>query len=488
MSKTIDKKLAHAIDLAVKKITKQAKPKSQAKEQHKPKPKQKSSPVLARTFDSVLETDGLNKALQMHNNSAIVDHFPRLEKVMDIIPTSLGFSHLANLYLNPGNSSLFPIFSRIAANYEQYKCRYLKFHYVSEAYTASGSNLTAGKVIMATNVDPDSGAFASATEAENYPGSDRAAPFTNLTHDSFKKKRGKSANAHMPLTEYFVYSSFNSGAPINEVTKFYDMGHFEFMTSGLPSGAIGQEYGELYVEFQFDMIRPLQLTNAGSLNDFAFIEGFPALTSTASNPWGNSGPVSEVGTNLPLKISSTSPSSVLFPTIGLFWVCLMANNPTAVSTITRTLTGSALGLAVLFNDSTSYVNGLGSSNLTATLNFFIQVVNPGYVDGFTFTSTGMTAGNTNMLVVRIPSNTNGVLEKTKLMSMMSELDQFRTRCKPLMIPNHDDDDFKLIDQTELSVDEVKLPIKKTFLDSLSSALSYDASPKVGGRVSSHTMR
>lgn len=236
-----------------------------------------------RTFAEILVSDGLNKALQMHNSASIIDHFPRrMEKVMDIIPTSTSFAILQALYLNPGNSVLFPIFSQIASIYEQFRCRFLRFHYVSEAYTASGSNVSAGKIIMATNVDPNDNQFVNATQMENYAGADRSAPFSNMSHDvmlCIGKNREDWA-----IKTFFVNPGANTASPSNDTTdKFFDMGLFQFATSGLPS-ASNVEYGELYVEYEFDMIRPKQQTPLGQDIQASHIRG--ATSMTAAAPFG----------------------------------------------------------------------------------------------------------------------------------------------------------------------------------------------------------
>jgi len=207
-------------------------------------------------------TDGISIMKTIHNSSVIEDHFSvRREKVANIIgTTNTTLNTNLALYLNPGNSVLFPIFSQIAATYEQFRVNELIFSYETEAYAASGTNVSAGKVILATNYDPADSNFSTDTQMENYFNSDRGAPFCEVIHDVLL---GDHALKDEPLKTYFVNSSANLIAPTSDSTnnKFYDLGLFQLCTQGNASSSA--EIGELYVTYSFTMIRPKQQTPAG---------------------------------------------------------------------------------------------------------------------------------------------------------------------------------------------------------------------------------
>jgi len=172
-------------------------------------------------------TDGISIMKTVHNSSVIEDTFAvRREKVANIIgSTGSTFTMSQALYINPGNSVLFPIFSQIAATYEQFRVNECVFSYETEAYAASGINVSAGKVILATNYDPADSQFSSDTQMENYFNSDRGAPFTEIVHDVLG---GDHALKDEPIKAYFVNSAANTIAPSSDSTnnKFYDVGLF----------------------------------------------------------------------------------------------------------------------------------------------------------------------------------------------------------------------------------------------------------------------
>lgn len=82
-------------------------------------------------------SDGLNTGMVWKNSNQVRDHFNRrFEKVADLISPGAAFTILQSLFLNPGNSVLFPVFSQIASTYEEYICHLLRFWYRGESYTA----------------------------------------------------------------------------------------------------------------------------------------------------------------------------------------------------------------------------------------------------------------------------------------------------------------------------------------------------------------
>jgi len=355
-----------------------------------------------RTFSEMLVSDGLNKALQMHNSASIVDRFPRrMEKVADIVPTSTSFAVFLALYLNPGNSVLFPIFSQIAATYEQFRCRFLKFHYVTEAYTASGSNVSAGKIIMATNADPNDYQFANATQMENYAGADRSAPFSSFCHDVINSLK---VNRTMPLKEYFVNPGANTSAPSNDSTdKFFDMGLFQFATSGLPSTSV--EYGELYVEFEFDMIRPKQQTPLGQSLLSSHLVSSAASTATAAAPLGITGGVLKSGSNIPIVATTTTFS---LPIQGEFLVvgawAASGNNIAALPTFSY---GSALTPLTVWNgDGGNAISAFTVSGIVGMISAVVSVTTAGVGAANLITIAGltsMTGANCDIWVSQISS-------------------------------------------------------------------------------------
>lgn len=428
-----------------------------------------------KTFQEMVVSDGLNRALQMHNNSSIIDHFPRrMEKVTDLAFTNTLFNNQYQYYLNPGNTELFPIFSRVAAVYEQFRCNFLRFHYVTEAYTASGSNVSAGKLIMATNVDPEDPKFLSATQMENYTGSDRTVPFSSITHDplsTMRKLKNKQGRSHMPLNEYFVYPSGNLPAPVNTSAKFYDMGLFQLASSGLPSAATNIEIGELYVEYQFDMIRPRDVSSVGAGLLACHIREYPGATASSANPFGSGGHgVLATGSNIqPLTSVSGGFGTVAWPEAGNFLVLISVVGSVS-SDLTFTNVSSTYGNvvpSVFQNDNNSFSNtthtGTGASMAFVYTNF-----DSSGLGGFKFSLPGMGSGTLDIFISQlpqtifsIPKQVGDVKESEKVQVLENQVKQLGAMFKALLVKIPDDGCVLVEEkQVEKSLPNVKFTTPK----------------------------
>jgi len=299
-------------------------------------------------------TDGLNKSAVVHNGSTIEDTFAlRREKVCNVTGTTSGVLSIiaANqYYLNPGNTVLFPIFSQIAATYEQYRVNTLVFSYETEAYTAVGNNVSAGKVILATNYDPDDANFTSDTQMENYANSDRGAPYCEIIHDVLG---GDHALKEEPLKSYYVNSSANLIAPTSNSTqgKFYDLGNFQLATQ---SNAGAVEIGELYVTYSFTMIRPKQQTPLGQSVIAAHYTG----TATTANALTAATMVA--GSNI---IPTFGALTFTMPILGRFFCTYLAKAGTSYTVGTGATygTGSTDVNTLVARNSTDFAAGNGTT-------------------------------------------------------------------------------------------------------------------------------
>lgn len=374
-------------------------------------------------------TDGLSIMRTIHNGSTIEDTFAiRREKVANIIgTTSTDLSIIQALYLNPGNSVLFPIFSQIAATYEQWRANVLYFSYETEAYAASGTNVSAGKVILATNYDPADPQFSTDSQMENYVNSDRGAPFTEIIHDVLG---GDHALKDDPLKCYFVNPSANLIAPANDSTnnKFYDMGLFQLGCQGNASSSA--EIGELYVTYSFTMIRPKQGVTIGQNVLTAHLRESTNATATATNPLGSSGPVLQSNSNLP--VTGTTNSFIL-PYKGRYLVDLLWRTASANISATPTMSlGSSLTAVNAFADGNQSIIAMSSStSVVASSSQVIDVASNGTGAGNTVTVgglTGMTSGTCDIWIVNVPSNLSVVSsEGLALESKVNDLEDKLSR-------------------------------------------------------------
>jgi len=232
-------------------------------------------------------SDGVNVGSVWKNTTAERVTFPMArEKFADLTSSGTTLQTLVQQYINPGNTELFPIFSQIAKNYEQYECNHLKILFRTEEYMASGSVVSAGLTCLSTNFDPDAANFATFTQAENYEHSISGAPFSGIIehdvlaeHRRHRIMRGNRGN-DLALMNYFVNYSPNQLSPSATPAKFYDLGNFQALVTGTQAGLIG----ELWIEYSFTMIRRLQ--QPGS--PFGGVAHFSSLTATSSNNFAGS--------------------------------------------------------------------------------------------------------------------------------------------------------------------------------------------------------
>jgi len=271
----------------------------------------------ARAQSSV--SDGLNTGMVWKNTNSVSDFFkPRFEKVADLVTVGNANNIIAQFYLNPGNTVLFPVFGQIAATYEEYVCHLLRFWYRGEEYTASGSNVTAGILAYATNMDPDDSNFSNVSQMENYEGCVSGPPFSgHFCHDvevaHRNRGRNRSKGDALALNQYFVYSSGNQEAPSGQPGKFYDMGNFQIMENKCQASSPA---GELWVEHSWTMIRRKQQTPINQAALQAHITELPKASATGAHPLGTTGGSLAVGSTIPITFSDTQHFTI--PIVGNF--------------------------------------------------------------------------------------------------------------------------------------------------------------------------
>lgn len=328
-------------------------------------------------------TDGHNVNDVVSNDSAIRDHFKRrTEKISNINGTS-AFAMQAALYLNPGNSTLFPLFSNTAVNYEEYICHFLEFRIGTEAYTSVNSTGSAGKVIMATNFDINDVAFVSDQQMENYQGMRKAPPFVSFTHDVVKAHRARKGS-NLPLKNYFVYPSANLSGPNNNgADKFYDLGLFQLATQ---SNSVTSEIGELYVTYEFTMIRPKQNQN-GSFIQAHVVEAATGQASAAA-PFGPGGGLVRPGSSIPVVSTTTTIS---LPVTGNYSISFLWKG-TGIAASPTLNVGSALSpLDILSDNGTAAIGVFNSAGTVAALIATYVVTSPGTGANNLMTITGLTS-------------------------------------------------------------------------------------------------
>jgi len=160
--------------------------------------------------------------------------FSHTEFVMNITATTTNFEN-RELAINPGLSSTFPFLSQLAANFTMYDLQGLIFEYRPTSGELGANSNALGKVIMATNYDPDAPAFTTSRIMENYD-------YATATKPSLVARHGvETANGQQALEMMYIRQG--------EVTRdkiFTDLGKFQIATEGLPNTG---QVGELWVTY-----------------------------------------------------------------------------------------------------------------------------------------------------------------------------------------------------------------------------------------------
>lgn len=316
-------------------------PRSQTKKRQTNKRKPRSSLRILNV------SDGISAGTVIHHKK-VVDRFPmRSEKIMDV-QGSTTFKLVCSLVLNPGNTSLFPIFSSVARTYEMWQTGRLGIHLMfrSTAYAASGSNVSCGLIVMAFDPDVDDADPISLTEMENYENSKSGEIYTRLMTLSLKPFGATKRQ--------YVHYSPNQPAPINNLGKFYDTGKILVAVAGNPSAAT---IGELYVNYSFDMFILKQPENFVP-DLYAHIMEYPVGTASTANPFGTTGGV--VGVFNTINVAPTTNAFYL-PNVGDFLVMCVWVGSSIASAPAFTYGSNIATINAFQNYSTSFTQVYSSS-------------------------------------------------------------------------------------------------------------------------------
>jgi len=353
----------------------------------------------SKRTEFVRKSDGVNNAQYIKSRADIVDRFQRCtEKITDIIGTSAFSNTLGGggLYINPANSIMFPIFSGIAASYEKYRLRYLRFRYVAEAYTAVNSASSPGKVIMVVNYDPTDPSFLNDEAAENYGGMVKSTPFVSTSLIVNHKKNLNS------LGVYFVNPSQNSSGYLADSPKFYDVGLFQLITQ---NNAVTTYVGELWVDYAFDMINPKQ-NLASSITSAGFSHIYTTGDSTSASPLGEANTI--FGSNpLGIQVPTTSNTKFSFTAQNTGYMIVLScisSTIAAVLTISTIVTvpASSSNQYLLMNNDETYTANAFVANVGSLATYFYYFNGECSVTFTLSTTAGLSAGSIDVYVVPVP--------------------------------------------------------------------------------------
>lgn len=211
--------------------------------------------------------------------------FSHREFIGNVVSEGSAFA-ISEFALNPALSKSFPFLSQLAKYFTLYEFQGLVFEYKPTSGEFGNSSNQLGKVIMATNYDPDAEAFKSSQRMENYDYAVASKPSVPIQH-GVETARGQS-------TLKMMYTR------TGEITRdkiFTDVGLFQVATEGLPfAGPIG----ELWVSYR------VKLSRSKIADEVTQGYAMTNTTSTESAPFGIPGAgFTEVKNSYPITFGGT---------------------------------------------------------------------------------------------------------------------------------------------------------------------------------------
>lgn len=284
---------------------------------------------------------GSNKGqLSVNDDSLTGDvYITQTEFVQNVFCTSLGagastFQQTA-FPINPGLSNVFPFLSQIAQNYTLYEFEGLIFKFNPTSGENNATSNSLGKVILATQYDPDAPVFINSVQMENYDYANAAKPSQTIFHGV------ETDNRQQPINMQYVRTGVSSKSKI-----FTDIGTFYVATEGIPFAAGGtQVLGELWVSYRIKLSRA---NLYGSLLGQNVSQD--VLRGTTSNLQLSTGTTFVKSTNqigVTVEPKSATAFTVRFPSnisLGSYSVCVRFNTTGGVQTSAL----PSLGTNVLF--------------------------------------------------------------------------------------------------------------------------------------------
>nr|QXP07869.1 MAG: putative capsid protein [Arizlama virus] len=154
---------------------------------------------------------------------------------------------IASYPLNVGLQPSFPWLSQLAQNFTLYEPEGMIFEYVPNSGELGSTSNALGKVVMATQYDPDAPNFTSAIQMENYDYANACKPSEHMIH-------GVETDPNKRATkELYVRTG-----PSAKSKVFTDIGTFQIATEGLPVNVLAGtviNIGELWVAYKVRLSR-----------------------------------------------------------------------------------------------------------------------------------------------------------------------------------------------------------------------------------------
>lgn len=188
--------------------------------------------------------------------------------------------------INAGNFACFPFLSTIANQFQEFDFHKLVFEYrplVSESSsTTSGSLLSMGSVVMATQYDSSVGPYPNKQQMENSDFAISCKPSECMMHPI------ECSHSHNPLGIFYTSpntSTTNSGVS-NADIRMQNLGLFQIASVGCPTaGGNSVDLGELYCHYSVTLRKPIE-GNYGSVLSAHYTDNTATGNPFTTTPFG----------------------------------------------------------------------------------------------------------------------------------------------------------------------------------------------------------
>lgn len=272
------------------------------------------------------------------NQSIIVRH----KEFITTVNSSTAFGVQASFDINPGNATLFPWLSGVAARFQEYKLRGMVYHYVPTSGSAIAStNAALGAVLLQTSYRASDVAPANKIEMLNEYNSNESVPCEAFCHPI------ECDPQENPFNIQYVRSVATAA---NEDKLLYDLGTTHLAVQGCQTD--GNPIGDLWVTYEVELKKPIVSSNITS-----YFSTYSALIST---PTGTAamlnGATTTTSGSLPITLSG---NTILFPKgrVGTYQITVR---------LTGSMTAYSWANTVTLTNCSAVNGPPGYSNLTTT--------------------------------------------------------------------------------------------------------------------------
>lgn len=220
------------------------------------------------------------------------------EYLTDIV-ASTDFA-LQSFPIQPGDTTTFPWFSRLASSFQQYQLKGCVFYFRSMSAEWSGNSQTIGTIIMGTQYNAEEPNFMSKVEMLAHEFSCSSKATQDLLHP-VECARNQTFNPQLFLRTEELKDE--------DDIMLYDWGNFQIATVGFDGGAVGTVIGELWVTYDIELLKP-RLNRSIGLGDTYF--HYRTIGAIDSLPLGDSTLATATG-SLPVAVGDYSNALNLPP-------------------------------------------------------------------------------------------------------------------------------------------------------------------------------